>query len=246
MGAGTDKEFKKWFGDWEAVAKATPLRKATTFAEAERQAEGYAGTPIKNTDTGIIATVSKTNIEKMLNQSAVNKSTSAPDHALAVANADQLFQHAYLDETHPDKNNEPTILAIHRFVAPMITTQGNVIAVKMTVKETSSPKNPNPLYTIQTIEIEKPALDAPQGGIEWATDDNRNTPQASFSNRIVFNKYTSFRNTFHFRRLLYILRSNAYPVTLLSQSPYPTTTSAESPLSLFFVSSYSPPFCLYV
>lgn len=179
------KEFKEWFGDWEAVAKATPLRKAATFAEAKKQAEEYIGTPIKNIDTGIIATVSKTNIEKMFSNSAVNKSTNAQDHALAVANADQLFQHAYLDETHPDKNNEPTIVAIHRFVSPMITTQGNVIAVKMTVKETSSPKNPNPLYSIQAIEIEKLALDVPQGGIEWATDDNRNTPQASFSNKVV-------------------------------------------------------------
>ncbi|MDM7988097.1 MAG: hypothetical protein QUS13_12245, partial [Smithella sp.] len=164
------KAFKKWFGDWEAVAKATPLRKAATFAEAKKQAEEYIGTPIKNIDTGIIATVSKTNIEKMFSNSAVNKSTNAQDHALAVANADQLFQHAYLDETHPDKNNDPTIVAIHRFVSPMITTQGNVIAVKMTVKETSSPKNPIPLYSIQAIEIEKLALDA---------------PQASFSNKVV-------------------------------------------------------------
>ena len=55
--------------------------------------------------------------------------------------------------------------------------------VEMTVKKTASPKQPNPLYTIETVEIKKLALDAPHGGIERVTDE-RNTPQASFNNNI--------------------------------------------------------------
>ena len=55
--------------------------------------------------------------------------------------------------------------------------------VEMTVKKTASPKQPNPLYTIETVEIKKLALDAPHGGIERVTDE-RNTPQASFNNNV--------------------------------------------------------------
>lgn len=78
---------------------------------------------------------------------------------------------------------ESRIRAIRRYVAPLVTPEG-VVAVKMTVKETVSDKQPNPIYSVETIETAKPALDAPQSGIERAPVD-RNAPQAGFNSKIV-------------------------------------------------------------
>ena len=103
---------------------------------------------------------------------------------MAVANADTLFAHALLNESHADKRGEPTIRAIHRYVAPMIASDGNVVAVKLTVKETTGPNEPNPLYSIEALEIAKPALDAPVTGIERGIDQDRPPPQAGFNGRV--------------------------------------------------------------
>ena len=151
----------------EVLGKATPDRKASTLDDAVNAAAEFVGKPLHNESTGLDAVVSKKTLGKMTSKSASEKSTSLADHALAIANVDKLFAHALLDETHVDKRGEPTIVGIHRYVAPMIGADGNVAAVKMTVKETRHPSQPNPLYSIETIDVEKPALLAPsQEGIE--------------------------------------------------------------------------------
>ncbi|MBL8247275.1 MAG: hypothetical protein JNK95_02770, partial [Candidatus Competibacter sp.] len=175
--------FKAWFGDWEAVSHATPRRAASTFDAAKLAARDFVGKPLTNNATGLTAEVSNGNLAKMTSQSAAAKSTNAYDHALAIANLDQLFLHAELDQSHPDKRGEPTIRAIRRYVAPMVTPDG-VVAVKLTVKETVSDKQPNPIYSVETLETAKPALDAPQSEIERAPVD-RNAPQAGFNAKVV-------------------------------------------------------------
>lgn len=174
-------QFKKWFGDWESVANATMPRHATTLDDAKSEAKSFVGTPIENRITKLKATVSNGTLGKMASESAGKKSTSMADHSLAIANADKLFTNAVLDYSHADRNGEPTILSIHRYVAPMITERGDVVAVKMTVKETTSEKQPNPLYSIETLEIENPpsvlSLANPNGtGIR---------PQAGFTSNLV-------------------------------------------------------------
>ncbi|RAU21074.1 hypothetical protein CU669_15060 [Paramagnetospirillum kuznetsovii] len=153
--------------DSEIVAKATPDRKAGTFAEAREQAASFVGKLLTNIETGLVATVSNNNLGKMLSSKAAKKSVSEADHALAVANADKLFKVATLDDTHPDKNAEPTIKHIQRYVAPMIGSNGDVVAVKLTVKETTGPKEPNPIYSIEAVDVSGSGLLAPSGdGIE--------------------------------------------------------------------------------
>ncbi|KXU36522.1 hypothetical protein AXK11_03975 [Cephaloticoccus primus] len=132
-------------------------RTAKTLSEALQAAKGFVGLPIENKSTGLVATVSNTNLSKMSSQSASQKSNSLTDHSLAIANLDQLFACAALDQTHPDKRGEPTIIAIHRYIAPMRNSQGQLLTVKMTVKETASSKVPNPIYSVET---RKPALGA--------------------------------------------------------------------------------------
>jgi len=176
--------FKRWFGDWEAVSAATPVRRVSTLNEARGAAKQFVGRELRNTSTEINATVSGNTLEKMTSQSATAKSASPADHALAVANLDRLFASAQLDNSHQDEKGEPTIRAIHRFVSPMIALDGRVLAVKMTVKETVSDKQPNPLYTVEAIDVEKPALEAPrQSGIERDAVTGT-SPQAGFAKSV--------------------------------------------------------------
>ena len=161
-------------------------RVAATLADARNAASQFIGKPIAN-DNGLVpATVSGVTLGKMLSDSAVRKSTSVVDHVRAVANLDTLYRMGMLDETHADKHGEPTIAAIHRVVAPMVGENGEVLAVKMTVKETTHPGMPNPLYSVETLEVDstegvKPARKAPQSGIEREPGQDRHSPQAGFS-----------------------------------------------------------------
>lgn len=137
----------------QMVEDARPERVATNFREARARVAEFQGQPLTNAATGIVARVSRNAVDKMLSGKAALKSTSAADHSLAVANADKLFANALLDHSHSDRDGAPSIVAIHRFVAPMINSAGEVLAVKMTVKETLA--NANTLYTVETIEIDE-------------------------------------------------------------------------------------------
>lgn len=207
--------FKRWFGDWEAVSAATPVRRVSTLNEARGAAKQFVGRELRNTSTEINATVSGNTLEKMTSQSATAKSASPADHALAVANLDRLFASAQLDNSHQDEKGEPTIRAIHRFVSPMIALDGRVLAVKMTVKETVSDKQPNPLYTVEAIDVEKPALEAPrQSGIERDAVTGT-SPQAGFAKSV--------------ERLLEAVKRGASTVVAADGRPrvmYHTTTAA--------------------
>jgi len=126
------------------------LRAAKTLKEAAEAAKVFVGIPLKHPRTQLIATVSNTNLAKMSSESASRKSTSVADHSLAIANIDQLFAASVLSESHPDRRGEPTIAAMHRYTAPMRGSIGDWLLVKLTIKETTSPKVPNPIYSIET------------------------------------------------------------------------------------------------
>ena len=151
----------------QTVERATPERKADSISDARQKAAAFIGLPLTNQETGIVGTVSNLNLRKMTSKSAMEKSASPESHIIAVANADKLFRNATYDHAHGDKKGEPTIKAIHRFVAPMVMPNGEVLITKITLKETTGTKEPNPIYTIETIDVEKPTLLAPSNeGIE--------------------------------------------------------------------------------
>lgn len=158
---------REMYGRSAALEKATPTRRVSTFTEAAEKAEAFVGRALTNQATKQTATVSKGTLRKMLSASAARKSVSAEDHALAVANVDKLFEAAVLDHSHTDARAEPTIVAIHRFMAPMVSTTGDVVLVKLTVKETKGENQPNPLYSVEALDVKKPTREAPVGtGIE--------------------------------------------------------------------------------
>jgi len=105
--------------------------------------------------------VSRNNLDKMLSKSAVNKSESPAIHAMAVANADRLFERAVYGWSKPDRDEDIHFAGIHRFFAPM-WVDGRMKLVKLTVKETVGEETANPLYTVEAVDFDDTA-----GGWEW-------------------------------------------------------------------------------
>lgn len=143
--------FKNWFGDWETASQN--LRPATLFSDARRIAKEFQGKPLVSAE-GITATVSRTNLDKMLSASAVHKSESPKEHALAVANLDKLFAQAVTGWVKVDRNQNPNILALRRMFAPMIV-ESKARMVKLTVKEYTQPEHGNKIYSVEAITVEK-------------------------------------------------------------------------------------------
>lgn len=139
----------------DLLDRAVPARDAATLDESRAHAQGFLGKALHNEVTGLEAVVSRNSLAKMTSAKAVEKSSSPADHALALANIDQILPRALLDRSHQDHRGTgpgDSHVAIHRYVAPLVTPRG-VRAVKMTVKETRGTQ-PNPLYTLETMEVE--------------------------------------------------------------------------------------------
>lgn len=139
-------------GTAAAAAQPPAMRRATTFAEARLAAKAFQGKTLTNGQTGLQAVVSRNTLDKMLSGKAVAKSESASVQARAVANADRLFAAATYGWSKPDRSGDPNIVAIHRFFAPM-EADGRSKLVKLTVKETASEGQANPLYTLEAVDL---------------------------------------------------------------------------------------------
>lgn len=145
-------EFKKWFGYWELAAQAKVSRTADTFGTARTQAAKFVGKPLTNKSTKLVAVVSNTSLNKMLNEKAVGKSENPSLHSFAVANADQLFERAEIAWSKPDDKGDKNIKAIHRFFAP-VNVNGKMMLAKLTVKETADAATANRLYSVESVEF---------------------------------------------------------------------------------------------
>ncbi|WP_461680548.1 PLxRFG domain-containing protein [Solidesulfovibrio sp.] len=139
-----------------SVEDATMLREAATFREAREAVRGLIDKEMTNDATGMVATVSRTNIGKMLSWKAVGKSVSPKAQSFAVANLDRLFKIADAPDTHPDRDSAAHLNAVHRFYAPMIY-DGEVLVAKMTVKDYVDKVEGIKIYSIEAMEIEKAA-----------------------------------------------------------------------------------------
>jgi hypothetical protein len=127
-------------------------RQARTFEEARKEALKFRGTPLENNDTGMVATLSGNNLDKMLSDSAASKSTSPEEHALAVANIDTLYQNAIEGWAKRRESDPADLKAAHRLFAPMQTDKGMRL-VKLTMKESARKEPGNRVYTVETIEV---------------------------------------------------------------------------------------------
>ncbi|MCS4292736.1 hypothetical protein M2375_000942 [Comamonas sp. BIGb0152] len=136
----------------ELDGSITPLRTATNFLQARQAVKEFQGSQLTNTSTGMTAVLARNSLDKMLSGKAVSKSETPATHAMAVANADSLFERAILGWSKADRAGDPNIRAIHRFFAPL-DVNGRTKLVKLTVKESVSEDRQNPLYTIEAVEL---------------------------------------------------------------------------------------------
>ncbi|MEQ9131109.1 MAG: LPD1 domain-containing protein [Salinisphaeraceae bacterium] len=146
-------EFKRWFGDWEVSVVNQNLRDVTGSDLAKRAAEGFLNQPLRNTESGIEATVSRASLDKMLSKSSRERSVSTQAHMQAVANLDRLFPIALHRAQRPDREGSADIDAIHHFDAPM-RFGDEVVRVKMMAKAFENPDKGTRLYLVQAVEID--------------------------------------------------------------------------------------------
>lgn len=128
--------------------------------EAREQAVDFTGKELTNFQSGIQAIISKKNLEKMLSGKAEHKSVSKEIHALAVANADRLFENSVFAWQSNYKNDSPDIEAVHRAIAPM-KVDNQVYLAKLTIKEMTKEQG-NRVYSVEAVDIEQSKSPVPE------------------------------------------------------------------------------------
>lgn len=132
--------------------KAKPKRTASSFDEARAIVTEFLGEPLTNKATGMVATISKRSLDKLVSGKAHTKSTSLEDHLMAVANIDSLFENAVQGWVEPHKSDTVNIAGMHKMFAPLLIDNEMKLA-KITVKKMNFNQG-NKIYSVETIEVE--------------------------------------------------------------------------------------------
>lgn len=148
--------FKRWFGDWEIASLGRRMRDVRGSDQAKAAAREFLNKPLTNAETGIVATVSRESLGKMLSKSSVDASVSPQAHMMAIGNLDELFRVSILRGTRSDRDDDPKLSALHHFEVPM-PFAGDVLRVKILAKEFGQKDYGTRLYVVQAVEITKPA-----------------------------------------------------------------------------------------
>lgn len=136
-------------------------RHATTRAEASKILSGITDKILENSNLGIKGIVSRKSIKKIVDNTAVHKSASQQVHFEAAANIELLFANSQTEFTHPDRDNDPNISKIHRALTPFMF-EGKAYLAKITLKEMARSDQPNPIYSIESIDVEKTPARKPE------------------------------------------------------------------------------------
>jgi len=100
------------------------VRPATNQTEALEAFKSISGKPIINEETGIKGEINRKQRDKRVSGAALQKSKmngfSYADHFHAIANIDRLYRNASLVSDADDKDDDPNVLSIKRFVAPVV------------------------------------------------------------------------------------------------------------------------------
>ncbi len=151
-------EFKKWFGDWEIADLKDNMRRIRGSEQVKALKKELVGRPLKNRDTGIMATISGESFRKMMSYENVKRSVSPQAHYQALGNLDKLFPLAVLSESRSGKkeNDAMSINSIHHFEIPM-PFDDDVYMVKIMAKEFLRKEQGTRLYLVEAVEIKEPA-----------------------------------------------------------------------------------------
>lgn len=172
----------------QEFANAVPKRTASSYDEARAIVSELLGEPLTNKATGMVATISKRSLEKMVSGKASKQSSSVQDHLTAVANIDQLFENAVLGWTEPHKTDDPNIANVQRLFAPLLIDNEMKLA-KVTIKAMNFGQG-NRIYTVETIEIENGTL----GNLEARADTNQLTSPQSADVQSLIQRIADFNS----------------------------------------------------
>lgn len=148
------KRFKRWFGDWEAAENAKISDVAKSFNDLRAILKKLVGKEMSSKD-GIKATLSGRSIDKICSGKSFEKSVSRIAHFAAAENIEHLFENSI--ELTSEPGNKSGVKAMHRLYAPFFF-EGQTLVAKISVKEFSNSEE-NRIYTVEAIDVEKPAGD---------------------------------------------------------------------------------------
>ena len=135
----------------------------------------------KNDDTGMIIAVSKRILErKATSGKAVEKSDDVVDHFEVMRVLPELIKRAAWVSEETDKNDDPNISGVHKFVVPAVV-DGKSYAIKLTVKGYVDKNVGNKYYTHELIDIEMPPVITPERPTDKSTDNFRKTDGKLYS-----------------------------------------------------------------
>lgn len=129
-----------------------PKRTATNFIQARQMITDMLGKPPTNKHTGMVATLSRRLLDKILSGKAVAKSVDSKKHIMAAVNIDMLFKNAVLGWVEQDKSNAHNVLGVHRLFAPLLI-DNKAYLTKLTIKELVG-SDGNRIYSVETLDIE--------------------------------------------------------------------------------------------
>ena len=150
--------FNEWIGVSQRLSDLTVSSEGATRQKAIDALNGLAGKELVNTETGIKARLSANHRDKIVSNSALEKSKSNgfnyAQHFATAACIDKAWERAMLAETHDDRIADKNIVAMKRFEAPIMLDNEPAIAY-ITVKE--SVKHGHRIYSLELMGIKKPA-----------------------------------------------------------------------------------------
>jgi len=152
---GTPKRWHKKIKDYNnEEAKEIELGEGfKNFIEAKEFSKAnLIGHTIENKDTGESIYISRNSIDKTLSEKAVKQSISQDIHLKAIRILPEMLKESLLVEEHSDKNNDPNIEKLQRFIAT-VKDKNEKYNVKITVKMIKKEGKFN-YYTYEIQEIE--------------------------------------------------------------------------------------------
>ncbi len=144
----------------------TPKHDFRNIRDARKWAKENIVGIYKNDITGKNIYVSKTSIDKYLNDKAVEKSVNVDAHLSALKKMPELIKSAILNNVTPDEKKSPYIHEIQRFLS-IIDYESNIYPVKITVKAYLNKLNK--AYSYEVMKIESPIVQSELSGqsIRW-------------------------------------------------------------------------------
>ncbi len=150
------QKFKDSFGDWELANELYVEDKPLNDKETIKILEKLSKKELINDETGIKAIISRKQRDKLVSMAATRKSIangfSINTHNRSVAIIDKLFKHASLLIEHNDRDEDPNIKSIKRFVSPVVI-EGEPNIAYLTAKE--SIEHGHRIYSLELTDIKK-------------------------------------------------------------------------------------------